>query len=143
MDRALARLLLLALAGILALPALSTAQITRGAVSGTVRDATGALVPGASVTVTNMDTNISRSAVSDAQGFFRVPALEPGRYAVKAELSGFSTVEYKDIRLVSASEVTVNPELKVAGVGEAITVIGRAEALELNKTSPTGETSTT
>ncbi len=142
MDRALARLLLLALVGTLAFPALSTAQITRGAILGTVRDATGALVPGASVTVTNMDTNISRSAVSDAQGFFRVPALEPGRYAVKAELSGFSTVEYKDIRLVSASEVTVNPELKVAGVGEAITVVGRAEAIELNKTSPTIGTTT-
>ena len=142
MDRALARLLGLALVGMLAFPALSAAQITRGAVLGTVRDATGALVPGASVTVTNMETNISRSAVSDAQGFFRVPALEPGRYAVKAELSGFSTVEYKDIRLVSAGEVTVNPELKVAGVGEAITVVGRAEAIELNKTSPTIGTTT-
>jgi hypothetical protein len=140
MDRALARLLVLA--AILAFPALSAAQITRGAISGTVRDATGAIVPGASVTVTNMDTNISRSAVSDAQGFFRVPALEPGRYAVKAELSGFSTVEFKDIRLVSASEVTVSPELKVAGVGEAITVVGRAEAIELNKTSPTIGTTT-
>ena len=73
MDRTLARLLMLALVGILAFPALSAAQITRGAVSGTVRDATGAVVPGASVTVTNMDTNISRSVVTDAQGFFRVP----------------------------------------------------------------------
>ena len=76
------------------------------------------------------------------QGFFRVPALEPGRYQVKAELSGFSTVEFKDIRLVSASEVTINPELKVAGVGEAITVVGRAEAIELNKTSATVGTTT-
>ncbi len=142
MNRVLARLFLLALVGILVFPALSDAQITRGAVLGTVRDATGAAVPGASVTVTNMDTNISRTAVTDAVGFFRVPALEPGRYQVKAELSGFSTVEYKDIRLVSAGEVTVNPELKVAGVGEAITVVGRAEAIELNKTSPTIGTTT-
>ena len=135
MNRVLARLLLLALVGILAFPALSGAQITRSAISGTVRDATGALVPGATITVTNMDTNIARTAVSDAQGFYRVPALEPGRYEVKAELSGFQTVEYKDIRLVAASEATLNPELKVAGVGEAITVVGRAEAIELNKTS--------
>ena len=142
MNRVLARLFLLALVGILVFPALSDAQITRGAVSGTVRDATGAAVPGASVTVTNMDTNISRTAVTDAVGFFRVPALEPGRYQLKAELSGFSTVEFKDIRLVSASEVTVNPELKVAGVGEAITVVGRAEAIELNKTSATIGTTT-
>ncbi len=89
-----------------------------------------------------MDTNISRMAVTDAVGFFRVRALEPGRYQLKAELSGFSTVEFKDIRLVSASEVTVNPELKVAVAGEAITVIGRAEAIELNKTSATIGTTT-
>ncbi len=142
MNRVLARLLLLALVGILAFPALSGAQITRTAISGTVRDATGALVPGATITVKNMDTNIARTAVSDAQGFYRVPALEPGRYEIKAELSGFQTVEYKDIRLVSSIEGTLNPELKVAGVGEAITVVGRAEAIELNKTSATVGTTT-
>ncbi len=137
MNRLFARLVLLALAGTLAFPAFSTAQITRGAISGTVRDATGALVPGAAVTVTNMDTNISRSVVTDALGFYRVPALEPGRYAVKVELSGFQAVEFNDIRLLTASEVTLNPELKVAGVGEAITVVGEAAGIELNKTSPT------
>ena len=142
MDRVLARLLALALVGILAFPALSAAQITRGAISGTVRDATGAVVPGASVTVTNTATNISRSAVSDARGFFRLPALEPGVYTVKAELSGFSTVEFKDVGLETASEVTINPEMKVAGVGEAITVVGRAEGIELNKTSGTIGTTT-
>lgn len=142
MDRVFARLFLLALVGILAFPALSDAQITRGAISGTARDATGAVVPGAAITVTNMDTNISRTAVTDALGFYRVPALDPGRYAIKAELSGFQTVEYKDVRLVSASEVTINAELKVAGLGEAITVVGRAEAIELNKTSPTIGTTT-
>ena len=94
MNRVLARLLLLALAGFLAFPPLAAAQITRGAISGTVRDASGAVVPGATVTVTNVATNISRSAVSDAQGFYRVPALEPGTYTVRTELSGFQTVEY-------------------------------------------------
>jgi Carboxypeptidase regulatory-like domain/TonB dependent receptor-like, beta-barrel len=137
MNRLFARLVLLALAGTLAFAAFSTAQITRGAISGTVRDATGALVPGAAVTVTNMDTNISRSVVTDDLGFYRVPALDPGRYAVKVELSGFQTVEFKDIRLLTATEVTLNPELKVAGVGEAITVVGEAAGVELNKTSPT------
>ena len=142
MKRVLARLFLLALVGILIFPALSDAQMTRGAISGTVRDATGALVPGAMVTATNMDTNISRSAVTDVQGFYRVPALEPGRYAVKAELSGFQTVEWKDIQLGAAGEVTLNPEMKVAGVGEAITVLGQAEAVELNKTNGTVGTTT-
>jgi hypothetical protein len=144
MSRVRATLLLLfALVGVLALPAPSQAQITRGAISGTVRDASGAVVPGVVVTVTNVDTNISRSAVTDAQGFYRVPALEPGLYAVKAALSGFQTTEYKDVRLVASSEVTLNAELKIAKVGELVTVVGEAGAIELNKTSPTVGTTIT
>jgi hypothetical protein len=130
-------LLLVVLVGILAFPTPSQAQITRGAISGTVRDASGAVVPGVVVTVTNVDTNISRSAVSDAQGFYRVPALDPGLYTVKAQLSGFQTIEYKDVRLVASSEVTLNAELKLAKMGEAITVVGEAGAIALDKTSPT------
>lgn len=143
MKRGFVRLLGVALAGLLAFPALSAAQITRGAINGTVRDASGAFVPGATVTTTNVATNFKRSAVSDTQGFYRIAALEPGTYKVRAELSGFQAVEYGEVRVVTATEVTLNVELKVAGVGEAITVVGKAEALELNKTNPTvGLTST-
>ncbi len=130
-------LLLIALVGFLFLPATSQAQITRGAISGTVRDATGAVVPGAVVTATNVDTNIGRTSVSDAQGFYRIPALEPGVYLVKAELSGFQTTEYKNIRLEASSEVTLNAVLTLAKVGETVTVVGEAGAVELNKTSAT------
>jgi len=124
-------------------PNLAHAQITRGAISGTVRDASGAVVPGATVTVTNLDTNIGRSVVTDAEGFYRMPALEPGRYMVRTELSGFTTVEIPDIQVRTSTEVTVDVDLKVAGVGETLTVTGKAEGVELNKTNPTvGLTST-
>src|SRR5882672_11246936 len=93
----------------------AAARMTRGAVSGTVRDATGAVVPGATVTVTNTGTNQLKTAVSDAQGFYRVAALEPGRYTVRTELAGFSTVESRDIPVRTASEVSLNVELKVGG----------------------------
>ena len=63
-------------------------------VSGTVRDATGAVVPGAAVTVTNTGPAYPNGG-QRAQGFFRIPALEPGRYTVKAELTGFQSVERK------------------------------------------------
>jgi hypothetical protein len=119
------------------------AQITRGALSGTVRDATGAVVPGATVSVRSVDTNQTRTAVTDTQGFYRVGALEPGRYTVRIELAGFSTVENRDIPVRTASEVTLNVELKVGGLGEAITVTGETAAVELNKTNGTiGLTST-
>lgn len=140
-TRVRAGLLFAALASMVPLPA--AAQLTRGAISGTVRDPQGAAVPGASVTVTNMATNISRSTVTDSEGFYRVPALEPGTYALRAEIAGFTTVAYKDVRVVADGEVTLNVALKVAGVGEVLTVTGKAEALELNKTNPTiGTTST-
>jgi hypothetical protein len=131
-----------AAAGLLAFPLSAAAQMTRGAISGTVRDAQGAVVPGATVTVTNVATNSTRSIVSDAQGFYRVPALEPGTYNVKTDLSGFKSVENKDLRLVAASEITLNVDMAVAGVGEAITVLGKNEAIELNKTSAVVGTTT-
>ena len=67
------------MAGLLAFPALSAAQMTRGSLGGTVRDASGGVLPGVSVTVTNADTEVARTVVSDAEGFYRIPALEPGR----------------------------------------------------------------
>jgi outer membrane receptor protein involved in Fe transport len=119
------------------------AQITRGAISGTVRDVMGAVVPGATVTVTNIDTNAGRTIVTDPRGFYRVAALEPGRYSVRAELSGFSAVENTDIVVRTATEVTLNVELPVGRIGEALTVTGKPVAVELNKTNPTiGLTST-
>ncbi len=135
MSRVTARFLTLAWAALLLFPTLTAAQMTRGAISGTVRDASAALVPGAVVTVTNLDTNQSRSAVSDANGFYRVPALEPGTYKVRTELTGFQTVEKREVRLVAALEVTLNVDLKVGAMGEAITVVGESGAIELNKTS--------
>lgn len=91
-----------ALALAVLLPADLSAQITRGAILGTVRDTSGAVIPGATVTVTNQATNITRETFTDELGFYRVPALDPGVYTVKAELAGFQTVEFPDIRLVAA-----------------------------------------
>src|SRR5262245_32272401 len=104
MPAAIAVTLVMAL--LLATPA--AAQITRGAISGTARDATGAVLPGATVAVTNMATNISRTIITDAQGFYRVAGLDPGRYAVRAELAGFTTVENKNIDVRTASDIPLD-----------------------------------
>jgi hypothetical protein len=124
MNRVLARLLALAAVGLLSFPPSAAAQMTRGAVSGTVRDAQGAVTPGATVTVTNVATNSVRIAVSDGQGFYRVPALDPGTYNVNAELTGFQAVEHRQIRVDAASEVTLNVGMKVGSLDEVITVTG-------------------
>jgi hypothetical protein len=113
----------------------AAAQITRGAISGTVRDSSGGVVPGATVTVTEANTNAARSATTDELGFYRVAALEPGTYSVVTELAGFTKVEQRDIVLNSAREVTVDVGLTPSGVGETVTVA--AEAVTLNKVNPT------
>jgi hypothetical protein len=81
-----------ALAVLLALSVPVQAQLTRGIVSGTVRDASGLAVPGATVTVTNVETNISRVTVSSEVGFYRVPP-STGSYKVKFEMTGFGAVD--------------------------------------------------
>jgi len=112
-------------------------QITRGSLGGTVRDSQGGVVPGATVTVTSADTNAERVLYTDAQGFFRAPALEPGLYHVKTELAGFATVERKSIVVRTASETSVDATLAPAGVGEAVTVKAEAANVGLNKTNGT------
>ena len=97
-------------------PQPAEAQLTRGALSGTVVDTTGAAVPGASVTARNVATNIARTAVTDANGFYRIPALEPGRYSVAVEMPGFSSVENRDIEVRTTQEVTFDVTVKVSTV---------------------------
>ena len=88
--RAFPQIVALAMLAALLIPEPAAAQLTRGGISGIVRDQQGAVVPGATVTVKNLSTGAVRSAVTDVNGLYRVPALEPGLYVVRTELAGFS-----------------------------------------------------
>src|SRR5215471_9990376 len=67
------------------------AQVITATLYGVVHDSTGAILPGATVVVTHQGTNLTRETVSDERGEFALPALPPGPYAIKIELSGFKT----------------------------------------------------
>jgi hypothetical protein len=136
MNRFIARTFVFALAAAVSLSGVAHAQATRGSIAGTVKDASGAVIPGATVTVTNTDTNSTRTTVTNTLGFYRITALEPGPYTVRTELAGFQAIEAKGVRVNAALEVTYNAELK-AGASEAITVVGETAGLELNKSNPT------
>src|SRR5580700_7156487 len=82
-------MLLVAFLGIAALPAFG--QIDRGAITGKVVDASGAIVPGATVTVTNKATGVVVSTPVDSAGEYQVLTLIPGKYAVRASANGFET----------------------------------------------------
>ena len=70
------------------LPLTASAQETRGNISGTVRD-NQAVIPGAAVKITNVDTKVSQNLVTNASGYFEAPLLNPGNYEVTVEHAGF------------------------------------------------------
>lgn len=111
------------------LSALLTAQIGGGTVSGVVVDPKGAAVPGASVTVTAVSTNGTRSTVSGDSGRFVVTALAPGAYRVKVELSGFRTLIRDGITLATGETLSLDLVLAVGSVSESITVLADTSLL--------------
>ena len=111
------------LALLLAFPALAGADITRFDLSGTVKDSTGAVVPGATVTLRNLDTGFNRSTVSDAEGRYSFNAVPPaGRWTLTAELQGFAAQHREGLEFQANTKPEINLQLGVGGLQEAITV---------------------
>src|SRR5215203_3092456 len=129
--------LAIALFTLLAMPIETHAQLTRGAVSGTVRDQAGAVIPGAQVKVINPQTNVAREAGTNDEGFYRVGAVEPGVYTVLVEKSGFSKIENRAVTVNQTQETTVYIELQAGSVSVTVDVTAAQEAITLNKTNPT------
>ena len=113
------------------------AQVT-ASVSGRVEDASGAAVPGASVTVTNLETGATRAAAADAAGAYRVLSLPVGRYEVKAEAAGFKAALQTGISLLVAQEAVVNLKLEVGAVQEQVTITGEAPLINTTTSSVSG-----
>jgi hypothetical protein len=89
------------------------AQVTAG-VSGTVSDATGALIPGVEVTAKNINTGISSTSVTNESGSFVILSLQPGSYTLTASLTGFQKATYNDVNLGEGQQVRLNFNLQVA-----------------------------
>src|SRR5688572_8154328 len=108
----------------------AAAQAVRASVLGTVTDRTGAVLPGATVTVTNPDTAVVQSTVADSQGRYTVTSLLPAAYKVEASLSGFQTVVRDSIRLVVGVQAVVDFTLGPSAVQETITVTAAAPVVD-------------
>ncbi|MFN2446177.1 MAG: carboxypeptidase regulatory-like domain-containing protein [Vicinamibacterales bacterium] len=107
-----------------------SAQIDTAAVVGRVADASGAILPGATVTATQEGTGVVSTTVTNASGEFVFPALRVGRYSVAAELSGFRRTVQPDVVLNVQDRAEVNFELQVGALAEEVTVTGRTELLQ-------------
>src|SRR5216110_926764 len=111
---------------VLSLPAFAQ---TLGTITGEVRDSSGLVVPGATVTVVNKATNATRTTQSNEVGLFDVPALQPGTYTVKSELEGFKTVA-SDLELQVQQTARVNFTLELSTLAETATVVGVSPLVE-------------
>src|SRR5919106_431624 len=113
---------------------LATAAFAQGGVatfSGTVYDQAKAVLPGATITVTNEATGLTREAVTGPEGQFVVPTLSPGTYTVSAELAGFQGQAQQGLVLRIGQELTLTFTLPVATVAETVTVTGQAPIIEV------------
>lgn len=111
------------------------AQAGRGGINGLVSDPSGAVIPGAKVTVLNHATGISQSTITTAAGLYSFVSLNPGSYQVTASLQGFETVS-QDKVTVSVDQVTaVNIALKVGSVSEVVTVASDVDLVDTNNTT--------
>ena len=119
------------------IPAAVFAQMTRGSIGGIVRDSSGAVVPGVTVTVTNVATNAMVTVVTDGEGAYRVPALEPGTYTVTTELPGFAKLEQREVVVRTALQTPLDFKLEPASIGESVKVVAEATTAGLNKTNAT------
>ena len=107
---------------LLSLAASAAGQGATGQITGTVVDAAGAVVPGASVTATNLATSLRREAATGGEGDFALPLLPPGRYRVEVSARGFKRVVVEDLEVNVTQTSTVNLRLEPSSVDETVTV---------------------
>jgi len=113
---------------LLAIPAL--AQIDTGSIVGTVRDPTGAVVPNASVTLTNTATGVARTSATNEAGEYQFNALVPGTYSVKASATGFASQQRNDVTIEVQSRPSVDFDLKIGDAAQTIEVQAGTPLLE-------------
>ena len=108
-----------------------------GSIGGVVKDNSGGVIPGATVTITNLNTNVVRVLQTGSEGNYRAVNLQPAPYDVMVEVSGFGTVK-RPVTVQVGTDVALDFALKVGDVVESLTVTGQASALniEVSKSQP-------
>src|ERR1700691_3405210 len=109
---------------LMAIPAF--AQLPTGTILGSVKDTTGASVPGATVTITNVGTGITRTVMSEQDGTYIAPEVPVGHYSVQAEHDGFNTENRTGITLNVTDQARIDFTLAVGATTQEVTVSGEA-----------------
>jgi hypothetical protein len=108
----------------------ASAQFDTATVVGTVRDNTGGVIPGATVTLTNVDTGVAIVRVTDPNGSFEFITVRIGRYKMAAELQGFATAVADNVQITVGARQRVDLQLSPGQISETVQVTGAASVLE-------------
>src|SRR5437764_720145 len=109
------------------------AQVLYGSVSGAVMDQSGAVVPGAQVTITNDTTSLKRTATTDSGGAYRFLDLPEGTYTIDVSASGFKPFKKTNVSVVIGQVNDENLQVSVGAVTQEVTVTGTANVLQTQK----------
>src|SRR5215510_675272 len=121
---------------LVSIPVLS--QSSNGPISGSVADASGAVVPGVTVTATNNATGVVTTVLSNDSGVYNFASLLPGTYKVSATLPGFQTQTFNEVQLGNAGQLRLNFTLQVGGAAQAVEVTVEAADLITTSSSSVG-----
>jgi len=115
---------------IISVPSLMAQTASTGALTGTVMDSSGAVLPGVMVTTTSVDTGQTRSVITGEDGTYRVTLLPPGNYSVKFELTGFNTAEVPSVKVNVTETAVLDRTLQVGSQAEAVKVEAEVETIQ-------------
>src|SRR5438876_6610053 len=125
--------ILLALLTVMGNPSSTRAQAVYGSVAGVITDSTGGTVPGATVTITSVDRKTADTVVTNESGRYVKERLLPGTYEVKAELAGFKSAVFSDIRVNVDTQTTLDIRMAIGEVSESVTVTGFSPVLKTDR----------
>jgi outer membrane receptor protein involved in Fe transport len=122
---------------IAAFPTAGYSQERSGAIEGAVKDASGAVLPGATVEARSPSLVGVQTAVTDAQGIYRFPALTPGVYEITATLQGFGPAKVESVRLSLGQVLRIDLTLSLASVSETVQVTAESPLIDVKQNSAT------
>jgi hypothetical protein len=136
MDKGFAKYFFLSFASILIFAVVATAQVTTADVVGRITDPSEAVIPGARVSIQNVETKITRSTVTGESGDYVINLLPPGRYTVSIEVPGFKTHTTTELILSVGDRRRVDVEMEVGEIDEIkIEVVSQAPMLQTDSSA--------